>query len=96
LQKLWDELQEGGVKKLSKTVANFMDFSVKMARIIFSGQDLFSKEYTDALSGLMYNLDLMLKSLVKAVIKQYFMNPGKSFVEFDNLLLGAASVAKVH
>jgi aarF domain-containing kinase len=100
LQKLWDELHEDGAKKLSETVANLMGFYVKTAQIISSRQDLFPKQYTDALSGFTDNLDPMPVSLVKAVIKQELLNRGESFVdvfvEFDDLPLGAASVAQVH
>jgi aarF domain-containing kinase len=75
-------------------------FYVKTAQIISTRQDLFPKQYTDALSGFTDNLDPLPVSLVKAVIRAELLNRDESFedvfVEFDDIPLGAASIAQVH
>ena len=89
-----------GAKKLSESVENLKGFYVKTAQIISSRQDLFPKEYTEALSIFTDQVDPMSASLAKAVVKQELLNRGESFedvfVEFDEEPLGAASVAQVH
>lgn len=89
-----------GAKKLSDVVTDLKGFYVKTAQIISSRQDLFPKQYTDALSGFTDNLDPMPAELAKAVIVQELLNRDEKFEdvfsEFDEVPLGAASVAQVH
>jgi aarF domain-containing kinase len=72
----------------------------KLAQIISTRQDLFPKQYTDALSGFTDNLDPLPSAMVKAVIKNELLNRDEDFsdvfAEFDDEPLGAASVAQVH
>ena len=75
-------------------------FYVKTAQIISSRQDLFPKQYTDALSCFTDNVDPLPVSLIKAVIQQELLNQNEKFqdvfAEFDDTPLGADSVAQVH
>jgi len=100
IEALWNEKHEDGAQKLYETIADLKGFYVKTAQIISSRQDLFPKQYTDALSVFADNLDPMPASLAKAVVKQELLNADEAwedvFVEFDDEPLGAASVAQVH
>lgn len=100
IEELWAAQHMDGAKKLSESVENLKGFYVKTAQIISSRQDLFPKEYTEALSIFTDQVDPMSASLAKAVVKQELLNRGESFedvfVEFDEEPLGAASVAQVH
>jgi aarF domain-containing kinase len=100
VEKLWKEQHAAGAEKLSETITQLKGFYVKTAQIISSRQDLFPVEYTDALSGFTDNLDPMPFELAKAVICNELLNANESFddvfQEFDQIPLGAASVAQVH
>lgn len=89
-----------GARKLSDVVSDLKGFYVKTAQIISSRQDLFPKQYTDAMSGFTDNLDPMPLELAKAVVQQELLNRDEKFEdvfeEFDEEPLGAASVAQVH
>jgi aarF domain-containing kinase len=99
-QPLWDNLHEQGAAKVADTVTDLKGFYVKTAQIISTRQDLFPKQYTDALSDFTDNVDPMPVSLVKAVIQKELLRREERFedvfVEFDDEPLGAASVAQVH
>lgn len=56
-----------GAQKLAETITNLKGFYVKTAQIISSRQDLFPKQYTDALSCFTDNVDPLPVSLIKAV-----------------------------
>ena len=75
-------------------------FYVKTAQIISTRQDLFPKQYTDALNGFTDNLDPMDASLAKAVVAKELLHKDEKFSdvfsEFDDVPLGSASVAQVH
>jgi len=100
IQKIWDEQHEIGADKLANVMGSLKGFYVKTAQIIASRQDLFPKQYTEALSGFTDDLDPLPTYLIKAVIKKELLNPNESFddvfVEFDDKPLGSASVAQVH
>ncbi len=100
VQALWDELHAEGANKLANTITSLKGFYVKTAQIIASRQDLFPKQYTDALQGFTDNMDPMPVSLVKAVIEQELLHRSESFqdvfTEFDEVPLGSASIAQVH
>lgn len=99
-QLIWDEQHEEGSKKLAETISSLKGFYVKTAQIIASRQDLFPKQYTEALSGFTDNLDPMPVSIAKAVVEQELLNRDEKFedvfVEFDEKPLGSASIAQVH
>jgi aarF domain-containing kinase len=63
-------------------------FYVKTAQIISSRQDLFPKQYTEALSTFSDNIDPMPASLAKAIVKQKLLNQDERFEdvfeEFDD------------
>lgn len=100
VEKLWNEMHIDGAKKLCDVVSDLKGFYVKTAQIISSRQDLFPRQYTEALSGFTDNLDPMSAELAKAVIVQELLNRDEKFedvfAEFDENPLGAASVAQVH
>lgn len=100
MQKLWGELHADGAVKLCERIEDLKGFYVKTAQIISSREDLFPREYTEALSGFTDNFEPMPASLAKAVVKQELLNRNEEFkdvfVEFDETPLGAASVAQVH
>ena len=97
---MWDAQHEEGAQTMYEAVADLKGFYVKTAQIISSRQDLFPKQYTEALSGFADNLDPMPASLAKAVVKQELLLRDETFEdvfsEFDEEPLGAASVAQVH
>lgn len=106
VQALWDELHSDGASKLAATITELKGFYVKTAQIISTRVDLFPEQYTEALSGFTDKFDPMPTSLAKAVIRQELLSNSSSatdsitfddiFVEFDEIPLGAASVAQVH
>ena len=100
IEKLWAAQHEDGARKLRDTVTDLKGFYVKTAQIISARQDLFPKQYTDALSCFTDNVDPMPTSLAKAVVIKELLAPGEKFEdvfsEFDDAPLGAASVAQVH
>jgi len=101
LERTWDQQHVRGAQTLSATIESLKGFYVKTAQIIASRQDLFPKQYTDALGGFTDNIDPMPVTLVKAVIEQELLRGGgeqfhEVFSEFDDIPLGAASVAQVH
>ena len=71
----------------------------QVGQIIASRQDLFPRQYTEALSGLTDLLDPMDIALVRAVVTQELLKEGETFddvfASFDAEPLGAASVAQV-
>jgi len=100
LQLIWDEQHQAGATKLANTISSLQGFYVKTAQIIASRQDLFPVQYTDALSGFTDNLDPMPASLARAVVEKELLHRDEKFEdvfsEFDEIPLGAASVAQVH
>ncbi len=100
MQKVWDEQHAQGATKLADTITSLKGFYVKTAQIIASRQDLFPKQYTEALSDFTDNVDPLPASLAKAIVEKELLNRGERFddvfSEFDDVPLGAASVAQVH
>lgn len=100
IEKIWDEQHAIGATRLADTIASLKGFYVKTAQIISSRADLFPEQYTQALSGFTDNLDPMSSTLAKAVVMQELLNHDEKFEdvfsEFDDVPLGAASVAQVH
>jgi hypothetical protein len=90
---MWEAQHEDGAKKLYDITSELKGFYVKTAQIISSRQDLFPKQYTDALSGFTDNFEPMPASLARAVVTQELLNRGESFEdifsEFDDVPLGA-------
>lgn len=93
-------MHKQGATKLADTITSLKGFYVKTAQIISSRQDLFPKQYTEALSKFTDNVDPMPASLAKAIIQKELLNRNEPFedifTEFDPVPLGAASVAQVH
>lgn len=100
IERLWDDMHEDGAEKLCKVVTELKGFYVKTAQIIASREDLFPIQYTEAMIGFTDNLDPMDASLAKAIVVKELLNRDEKFsdvfVEFDDVPLGAASVAQVH
>lgn len=100
VESVWDVVHTDGSAKLAAVISSLKGFYVKTAQIISAREDLFPKQYTEALSFFTDNVDPMPASLVKAVIQQELLNKNEKFEdvfsEFDDLPLGAASVAQVH
>lgn len=100
VQEIWDEKHEQGAVKLADTITSLKGFYVKTAQIIASRQDLFPKQYTEALSDFTDNVDPISASLARAVIEKELLNRDEKFEdvfsEFDEVPLGSASVAQVH
>ena len=96
---LWEDEHNKGAVVLSKAINDFKGFYVKVGQIIASRQDLFPRQYTEALSGLTDLLDPMDIALVRAVVAQELLKEGETFddvfASFDAEPLGAASVAQV-
>jgi Predicted unusual protein kinase len=97
---IWNEQHSKGATKLADTIRSLKGFYVKTAQIIASRRDLFPSQYTEALSDFTDNVDPLPSSLIKAVICKELLNRGETFedvfCEFDDMPLGAASVAQVH
>mmetsp|Transcript_19452 Transcript_19452/g.40587 ORF Transcript_19452/g.40587 Transcript_19452/m.40587 type:complete len:590 (-) Transcript_19452:24-1793(-) len=97
---IWQDLHSEGAEVLSRTINDLKGFYVKTGQIIASRQDLFPREYTEALKGLTDMLDPMDVGLVRKVIESELCVKGEKFDDifatFDPIPLGAASVAQVH
>jgi aarF domain-containing kinase len=97
---IWREQHVKGARKLADTITSLSGFYVKTAQIIASRQDLFPKEYTDALQGFTDNLDPLDTNIIKTVISNELLLRDETFedmfVEFDDIPLGSASIAQVH
>lgn len=99
-QIIWNEQHRKGALQLADIITSLKGFYVKTAQIIASRQDLFPAEYTEALSDFTDNVDPLPVSLIKAVVVKELLHRGEKFEdifsEFDEMPLGAASVAQVH
>lgn len=99
-ERLWNEQHREGATKLAETITDLKGFYVKTAQIISSRRDLFPEQYTDALSCFTDYVDPMPASLAKAVVESELLYGGETFedvfAEFDDIPLGAASVAQCH
>ena len=97
IEALWAEQHARAVHELARVITELKGFYVKSAQIVSTRQDLFPKEYTDALSKFTDSLDPMPTSMARAVVEQELHLPFDDvFCEFDENPLGAASVAQVH
>jgi predicted unusual protein kinase regulating ubiquinone biosynthesis (AarF/ABC1/UbiB family) len=94
IEKLWIAQHEDGAQKLADTVTQLKGFYVKTAQIISARQDLFPKQYTDALSMFTDNVDPIPTAMARAVVAKELLMPGERFEdvfsEFDEAPLGAA------
>ena len=97
---LWEDEHTRGSEAFASVINELKGFYTKTGQIIATRQDLFPRQYTEALSGLTDLVDPMPASLVRAVVTQELLHDSESFedvfTEFDDEPLGAASVAQVH
>ena len=63
-------IQRRGLQVLSDAINDLKGFYTKTGQIIASRQDLFPKQYIDALAGLTDFTDPMPASLVRAVVER--------------------------
>jgi len=99
----YDEIHDKGAIKLKAMIDDLKGFYVKTGQVIASRQDLFPRAYTEQLSGLTDFLDPMPIEIVRQVILKELVIKNKLgnsfdevFASFDEIPLGAASVAQVH
>eukprot|EP00555_Chaetoceros_dichaeta_P015258 CAMPEP_0198271814 /NCGR_PEP_ID=MMETSP1447-20131203/50669_1 /TAXON_ID=420782 /ORGANISM="Chaetoceros dichaeta, Strain CCMP1751" /LENGTH=626 /DNA_ID=CAMNT_0043964623 /DNA_START=117 /DNA_END=1997 /DNA_ORIENTATION=+ len=96
----WNEQHRKGADKIADTITSLKGFYIKTAQIIASRQDLFPKEYTEALSDFTDNVDPIPAELARAVVEKELLHVDEKFEDvfssFDPIPLGAASVAQVH
>lgn len=96
----WNKQHRKGADKLAGTISSLKGFYIKTAQIIASRQDLFPKEYTEALSDFTDNVDPIPAELARAVVEKELLHADEKFEDvfssFDPIPLGAASVAQVH
>jgi len=99
-ERRWNEQHRKGADQLAVTITSLKGFYIKTAQIIASRQDLFPKEYTEALSDFTDNVDPIPVELARAVVEKELLHFNERFEDvfssFDPVPLGAASVAQVH
>mmetsp|Transcript_19141 Transcript_19141/g.56851 ORF Transcript_19141/g.56851 Transcript_19141/m.56851 type:complete len:530 (-) Transcript_19141:17-1606(-) len=97
---VWDDANVAGGAAARSVVDELGGFYVKTGQIIASRQDLFPKQYSDALAGLTDYVDPLSSETVRGVVAEEVLRPGEVwgdvFAEWDDEPLGAASVAQVH
>ena len=85
---VWDEQHEKGSAVLSDAINDLKGFYTKTGQIIASRQDLFPKQYIDALAGVTDFTDLMLAVVRAAVAEGEFLADGRAwsdvFAELDD------------
>ena len=99
LEAKYEELHDWGSERLESTIKDLKGFYVKTGQVISTRVDLFPEQYTSRLASLQDDLDPMPAETVKRVIVNELLQgePLESiFSSFDDVPLGAASIAQVH
>ena len=66
----WDSVHVRGATTAAQVIQDLKGFYVKVGQIIATRQDLFPRQYTEALAGLTDYLDPMPAAVVRSVIEQ--------------------------
>jgi aarF domain-containing kinase len=98
-ERIWKDLDEWGSSRIAETIQDMKGFYVKTGQVISTRVDLFPPAYTEKLQALQDGIEPMPFELVEGVVRQELLDGAPLsdlFQSFDEVPLGAASIAQVH